>query len=82
MSTIILEEHTATMFTSITLGMRAVCFSGTLLDHMLDYKVSENNNIHLHDSENLTSYLYNITVILITLQVHFLPFVSYRITAT
>jgi len=70
------------MVTSITLGMKAVCFSGTLLVHVLDYKVSENNNIDIHHSENFTSYLYNITVILITILVCFLPVVSYRITAT
>jgi hypothetical protein len=70
------------MFTSITLRMRAVCFSGTLLVHMLDYKVSENNNIDLQHSENLTFYLYNITITLITVLVRFLPYVSCRITAT
>jgi hypothetical protein len=60
------------------LGIRTVCFFGTLLVHMLNCKVSENNSIDLHHSENPTSYLYNVTIIL----VHFLPYVSYRITAT
>ena len=82
MSTIVLEDHTATMFTSVTLGMRAVCFSGTLLVHTLDYKVSENNNIDISHSENITSYLYNSIIILITVLVCFLSVVSYRITAT
>jgi len=49
---------------------------------MLDYKVSENNNIDLHHSENFTSYLYNVTIILITIFVCSLPVVHYRITAT
>ena len=82
MSTIVLEERTATIFTSITLGMRALCFSGTLLVHMLGYKVSENKNIDTNHSENFTSYLYNISIISITVPVCFLPVVSYRITAT
>jgi len=70
------------MFTSVTLGMRAVCFSGTLLVHLLEYQVSESDNIDLRHSVNVTSYLYNITVILITILICFLPVVSYRITAT